>query len=355
MSYSHEHPDDSRLSFYRFCGHSETMDATYNFSDKVNPFKTPTDSYRYIQTDLNLITDVITLIVCSFAIVADIVLIVSVVSLKKLQCRTNYYIMHFAIFNCLYFVVTPPIFILFQQTAFSSYYSSKFLCALLQTERTCLTLGFFFAFGLSFQWFVSSLNSELGNKFTKFLKYLPYALYTLGLINYLVALGLCFIEYSEISVKIHDSIYLIIFCFCLLMNIIDYKFGLQSEEYLSKVQSNTIIFCWLPFYIHKYLYKLSVKLPDNNFIKWVLESEKFLFEWPAYGSAIVVFFVFYIEMSLSQKIFQLCICQTEKTYDITYQLEDDEQDNKNEEAVGDSDFGNNTKRMNRNVSIDVYL
>lgn len=325
------------------------MEETYNFSEKVNPFKNTTDNCESFERQFHSITNVVTVFLCSCAVLADVILIVFIISLKNLRCLTNYYVMHFAVFNCLYFVVTPPFFMLFEQTVFSSYYNSKFLCSLLQTERTCLSFCFLFTFGLCLQWLVSSFNTELGHTFSKVLKYLPYVLYVIGVVKFFVAVGLCYTKYSEVAVRIHDSIYLITFLFCTTIHFVNYKYSFENSDYLAGIICNTIIFCWFPFYIYKYVYKLSLKISEENYFKSTLELGKFLFDWPAYASSLGLFIVFCFETELISNIFRANICKASKSYKVADRVENfgDGDDN----LIDDIDENN----INSNVPIILYV
>lgn len=299
------------------------MEETFNFSKKADPFETTTNKYHFIQTQLAPITNMITSTLCVCAVFSDIIIIVTILSLKKLHSPSNIYLMRLTLFNCLYFLIAGPFFILFEHTPLSSYYNSKYLCTLLQAERTCLSFCFLFTFGLCFQWLVSS-NSQLGDKFSRILKYLPYVLYSLGTTKFLAAMGLCFTEYSHASAVIHDIIYFATFIFCSIVNVVDFKCGLQVKD-LSGISSNIIVFCWLPIYIHKYLYKISVKIGDDNLAKIVLEQGKFLFEWPSYASALTIFVIFSIEINLLQEIRKIQVCRRSKqSYHFANQLEEEE-------------------------------
>lgn len=301
------------------------MEETYNFSKKVNYFETTTNNYEAVQNELSSISSVITVILCSGATAADILLVVLMLSFKKLRCRTSCYVFHFAIFNCLYFVVTPPFFVMFEQKAFSSYYNSKFLCTLLQTERTCLSFCFLFAFGLCFQWLVSNFNSKLGRNFSRALKYLLYVLYIIGFITFFVVVALCVTEYSEIAIKIHDTIYFLALIFCTTANILSYKYHRGNEDDISRLQANLIVFSWIPSYVHKYLYKLSVNVSDENFFKWMLECLKVIFEWPGYLSAIGVVLIFCLEENSFEMLMTTTICQRNRVCNTESQSEYEEE------------------------------
>lgn len=295
---------------------STLMEETYNFSEKANYFETTTDIYQSVQKELHSVTDVITLILCSCVIIGDTILILSILLLEKLRSHTNCYVFHFAIFNCLYFIVTPPFFIVFEQTAFATYYNSKFLCTLLHTERTCLNFCFLFASGLCFHWLISSYSSKLGHKYSKVLKYLPYLLYITGLITFLIELGQCVTRFADVSVELNDSIYFITLFCCTLMNIIEYKFRVETDDYISRLAANFITFPWLPLLTHKYLFKHTVKYGGSNFFKWMLETTKFLCEWPAYSSALGVFIVFCMKVDLLKELKLSLICQKSKNFDV---------------------------------------
>ncbi|CAG9859585.1 unnamed protein product, partial [Phyllotreta striolata] len=285
---------------------------------------------RSIST-FRMVMDIIKFFLCVFVVIIDIYLIVVMMRNKRLRaCKTNKYVLNYAIFNLLSFVALPffAIFVELLRTVRLSSWS--FYCLERQVED-CSMIGLFLCcFALSFEWLITVYyNSNVNQIIIKLYTYSLHIIYALIFALLVLYTLLCF-EVFYINIVLNIILYVILLIFILICNYLRVKIPNPTSKKMFSLNIATVMtLCWLPLFIY---HLLSSFFYRSYTLRFLLMASYFIPEILAYCSPIIVVFLLgKLNKYYKVAFIQSCCCISNRNYsgDDESFMEDDEEDKEN--------------------------